>query len=253
MSKVPVKILEWTPVWAVNVPEIDREHQMLFGVLNRLHQAMLAGKGKEILKTLIGEVTQYAQDHFAHEEKLMVAVRYPGLREHVQEHNVLRHGVGPFVARVAREEAERRRAESEAQMHRDEEQAVQERAQREEQERKAREVVEQRRAAIKTAIAASKAASTRPPAGSAASVTMVMNPPPDANRPALTPTPEMLSLTPEPVNVAPPPTPVAVRPPPVPGGSLRPGMAGHLPPPLPPRAVAKPARPTLPTLPRKKG
>ncbi len=105
MSKVPVMILEWTPVLAVHVPEIDREHQMFFDILNRLHQAMLAGKGKEIIKTLIGEVTQYAQDHFAHEEKLMVAVRYPGLREHVQEHNVLRHGVGPFVARVAREEA----------------------------------------------------------------------------------------------------------------------------------------------------
>jgi hemerythrin len=41
-----VNILEWTPEYTVRVPEIDREHQVLFGVVNGLYEAMLNGKGR---------------------------------------------------------------------------------------------------------------------------------------------------------------------------------------------------------------
>jgi hemerythrin-like metal-binding protein len=71
MSTAAVNILEWTTEYAV-VAEIDREHQILFGVLNRLHEAMLAGQGAEILEKLLAEVTQYTIFHFANEEKSII-------------------------------------------------------------------------------------------------------------------------------------------------------------------------------------
>jgi hypothetical protein len=84
-------------------------------------------------------------------------------------------------------------------------------------------------------------------------VTMVMNPPPDANRPPLTPTPEVISLTPEPVLVAPPPPRAGTRPPPVPAASLRSALASRLPPPQSSQGDATSPRPSPPPLPRKKG
>jgi hemerythrin len=99
-----VKILEWTPEYAVQVAEIDREHQVWFDVVNRLHAAMLAGKGVEILGVLLAETTRYTSDHFAHEEQLMAAVDYPELRAHVQQHDGLRRQAREFRKRFERGE-----------------------------------------------------------------------------------------------------------------------------------------------------
>jgi len=104
MSTVAANLLEWTPEHSVHVPEIDREHQAFFGLLNRLHRAMLDGKGKEILKPLLAEVIEYASCHFAHEKELMTAVRYPELREHVREHDELRRTAQAFQERYERGE-----------------------------------------------------------------------------------------------------------------------------------------------------
>jgi len=102
---VPVKMLEWTPEYSLHVPAIDREHRLVFDFVNRLHQAMLDGKGKDILKPLFGEVVQYAASHFVHEEKLMADIHYPGILEHAQQHSALAGKVQEFVGRYERGEA----------------------------------------------------------------------------------------------------------------------------------------------------
>jgi hemerythrin len=71
MSAAPSQILEWTSEYSVHVPEIDRDHQFQFGLVNRLHEAMLAGRGAETLGTLLAELTKFTMSHFANEEKIM--------------------------------------------------------------------------------------------------------------------------------------------------------------------------------------
>ena len=105
MSTAPANILEWTPEYSVNVAEIDREHRIWFSVVNRLHAAMLSGKGTKILGPLLAEVTDYTRCHFAHEENLMAAARYPAFREHVQEHKALRQRTQAFTNRFQSGEA----------------------------------------------------------------------------------------------------------------------------------------------------
>ena len=105
MAATPVKVLEWTPDYAVHVGELDREHQIWFDVVNRLHESMLAGEGTRILGKLLAETIQYTRDHFAHEEKWMAAVHYPELRAHVQQHDELRGEAQGFGERFARGEA----------------------------------------------------------------------------------------------------------------------------------------------------
>jgi hemerythrin-like metal-binding protein len=79
MPAVPAKIVEWTPEYAVDAAEIDREHQGWFEAVNRLHRAMLEGKGAEVLGVLLTAATQYTSVHFAHEERLMAVSRRPGV------------------------------------------------------------------------------------------------------------------------------------------------------------------------------
>jgi hemerythrin len=105
MSGMNRKIFEWTPEYSVHDNEIDREHQAWLDGVNRLHQAMLAGKGTEIVGTLLEEMMQYTSYHFAHEARLMAAIQYPEIRAHVQQHNELRRKVGALVERFGRGEA----------------------------------------------------------------------------------------------------------------------------------------------------
>jgi hemerythrin-like metal-binding protein len=104
MPTAAVTMLEWTPEFAVHVPEIDRDHQFQFGLVNRLHEAMLAGQGAEILGTLLAELTKFTRDHFAREEKIMVAMRYPEMPAHVQQHDQIRRRVTEVEARFERGE-----------------------------------------------------------------------------------------------------------------------------------------------------
>ena len=104
MADIPVKIIEWSPEYAVHVAEIDREHQVLFDVVNRLHEAMLNGKGAEVLRGLLAETTRYTLEHFAHEEEGMAAIDYPELRAHAGQHDGLRRQSQAFVERFERGE-----------------------------------------------------------------------------------------------------------------------------------------------------
>jgi len=99
-----LKLIEWTTDYAVNIPEIDGEHQNLFAMINRLHEALLNGQGTQLLSALLTELTQYVQEHFSHEETLMVASHYPALEAHLQQHRALQRKVRTLVERLARGE-----------------------------------------------------------------------------------------------------------------------------------------------------
>ena len=99
MSVEPTKILEWTPEYTVHVPEIDREHQLLFGLVSRLHEAMLAGQGTKILGTFFAELMKFTRSHFASEEKIMASMRYPEMLAHIQQHDQIRRRMAEVEAR----------------------------------------------------------------------------------------------------------------------------------------------------------
>jgi hemerythrin len=94
-------VFQWLPEYAIGVHQIDQEHQRLFAHADRMHQALLAGKGREILEALLAELIQYAGCHFAHEEQLMKRIGYPGYGEHRKEHEDLRARVAAMQERAA--------------------------------------------------------------------------------------------------------------------------------------------------------
>jgi hemerythrin len=79
-------LIQWSSIFSVNVAEIDKQHQKLIALINNLNDAMKQGKGKDILAEIIDELSNYAANHFAFEEKYFDKFGYPAAASHKLEH-----------------------------------------------------------------------------------------------------------------------------------------------------------------------
>lgn len=79
--------LTWNSSMSVGIPKMDLQHQKLVGFLNELYEAMQAGKGKEALGKVLGDLLLYTKTHFATEEQVMSANGYPGYEDHKARHD----------------------------------------------------------------------------------------------------------------------------------------------------------------------
>jgi len=68
-------------------------------MLNDLHAAMMKGQGKDVAGSLLRKLLSYTRDHFAAEEAMMTAAKYPGLTQHCILHRNLTKQVEEFVER----------------------------------------------------------------------------------------------------------------------------------------------------------
>ena len=82
-------LMEWTTKLSVGVQQFDEEHQRLVALINELFDAMLAGKGKDVLGHILDGLVSYTKVHFAHEEQFLRVHQFPGFEEHQAEHAVL--------------------------------------------------------------------------------------------------------------------------------------------------------------------
>lgn len=78
--------LKWSERYSVHVAEIDEQHKMLIKLINEMYDAMHAGKGHNILGTVIAEFADYTVYHFNAEERLLEQHCYPKFDEHKKMH-----------------------------------------------------------------------------------------------------------------------------------------------------------------------
>ena len=95
-------LLTWNESFSVGVKSIDQQHLGLFGMVNELHDAMMKGQAQTAAGPLLDKLVRYTRDHFAYEERLMEAAKYPQLAGHRVHHSDLTHQVEEFVARYKR-------------------------------------------------------------------------------------------------------------------------------------------------------
>ncbi len=84
---------EWCEQYSVGDDEIDEQHQNLFSFLNEYYDAMLKGRGKDVVDEIFAEMKAYAVYHFKSEEQKMAQVGYPDLEQHKKVH-------ASFVGRI---------------------------------------------------------------------------------------------------------------------------------------------------------
>lgn len=82
-------LFEWSDVYSVGNKTIDKQHQKLFDIANRFHDAHSDGHGQDVLGSIFTELLDYTQYHFTDEERLMKEVDYPDFPQHKASHEKL--------------------------------------------------------------------------------------------------------------------------------------------------------------------
>lgn len=83
----------WDGSLALGHEDIDRQHERLAGLINRLAVSWDAPDREHVVMQAITDMYLYANEHFREEEALMAATGYPGLEAHKAMH-------GAFVNRA---------------------------------------------------------------------------------------------------------------------------------------------------------
>jgi hemerythrin len=82
-------LISWSDTMSVGVVKIDGEHRKLIELINQLHGHMLEGKSNAVMGKVLDSLIGYTKTHFATEEALFRAHKYPQASEHKQEHDAL--------------------------------------------------------------------------------------------------------------------------------------------------------------------
>ena len=81
--------IQWKPEYSVGIEAVDHEHQELIDLVNRIHDALEAGRPVDEVEEVFGDLFRAISSHFALEEKFMREHGYDQLSEHKAEHEHL--------------------------------------------------------------------------------------------------------------------------------------------------------------------
>ena len=82
-------LFPWNDSFSVSIGIIDLQHKNLVKIVNDMHQAMVAGHGKDQLGKILSDLIKYTKDHFKTEETLLESRQYPEYSRHKSEHDHL--------------------------------------------------------------------------------------------------------------------------------------------------------------------
>jgi len=82
-------LMNWSDKLSVGVKALDEDHKKLVGMVNQLHEGLVAGHGREVLAKILDGLVSYTKVHFAREEKYFLESGYPGAALHKKEHDHL--------------------------------------------------------------------------------------------------------------------------------------------------------------------
>ena len=93
-------LLTWQDKYSVGIRQIDDQHKQLISMINELNDAMLAGKGKDVLMTVLNKLASYCVSHFSVEEKLFDTHVYPETADHKDKHQKMTAKVTALIGEV---------------------------------------------------------------------------------------------------------------------------------------------------------
>lgn len=98
--------IEWREAMAVGDPTVDSDHQHLIRLINEFEKAISGDiDHKRIGRVLLGLV-EYTTEHFAREEELQLAIRYPYAESHRRAHRDVLRKLGGLVEEYTRANGE---------------------------------------------------------------------------------------------------------------------------------------------------
>ncbi len=85
----------WREQMSVGIKSIDEDHQRLIALVNQFADIIrqggggLGGQSEGAVRTLLGRLQAYTNEHFAREERIQDQANYPGLKENRTHHAAL--------------------------------------------------------------------------------------------------------------------------------------------------------------------
>jgi hemerythrin len=89
-------LLNWDAKFSVEIDQFDNQHKRLIDLVNLLHEAMMVGKGDDVLHRVLHQLITYTKTHFAAEEQFMQSHKFDGYLAHKAEHAKLTQKVIDF-------------------------------------------------------------------------------------------------------------------------------------------------------------
>ena len=93
-------LFTWSKRYSVGIKAMDDQHSNFMRLLNEFHAATLKGRAQSAVGPILRRVADHVRDHFAAEEALMEAHKYPGLAEQKVLHKDLICLAGEYLARL---------------------------------------------------------------------------------------------------------------------------------------------------------
>ncbi len=85
--------ITWSNEYSVNIKEIDRQHQFLINIINKMHELVMTdtrdGANRSDIRRVFAKLADYTDYHFRTEEELFKTHNYPGFQIHKRQHNEL--------------------------------------------------------------------------------------------------------------------------------------------------------------------
>lgn len=82
--------MTWKPEYSVGVEVLDRDHKVLFDLVDLFELAIANDQHGEELETLFSSLLDYTNQHFGREEKMLREHGYPEVSDHHLHHADLR-------------------------------------------------------------------------------------------------------------------------------------------------------------------
>ena len=93
---------EWDNAYSVCVDHLDQDHKHLFALLNKAHDsyALSISMDPDSYPSIVMELIDYLDHHFAAEEAYMDQIKYPDLAAHKLEHQRFARKVLDFRKKI---------------------------------------------------------------------------------------------------------------------------------------------------------
>jgi hemerythrin len=98
-------LFPWSEKYFVGIDFADVQHKQLVDIVNRLHHALVDGKGRKVVGKALDDLIRYSRAHFAAEEKVLQSSGYPDFLAHHTEHECLAYKVLEFYQRFMSDDA----------------------------------------------------------------------------------------------------------------------------------------------------
>lgn len=94
-----MKKIVWKPEYSVGVERLDRQHQKIISVINKLISKPRMLRTSGTIDDALMELNSYVSEHFLLEEQLLGENGYPSIVQHSEKHTAYSERIADFCMR----------------------------------------------------------------------------------------------------------------------------------------------------------